>query len=296
MEKYIAGFTSMTNRSNLHGRVLEYLITEEIIKMNSIVKLTEKAKEYQNRDSKKLAELDSSRLLNMKTAASAVLYEWLEPKFELSKKTSITLDRLPDQNKSDVTDICLKLEALKLNLSIKHNHTALKHQRPNTTPLHCGYAEDGLEMQQFTQEYKAITQKFRENIGEEKCFAELSADSRLQHLYTPVCNLVSKFINQCDSTHVSNFFNYLVGGLDYYKVVVYTKAKTLSIQHFEQIQPPTMVEATVTKQYVNLNFNNQWKISMRLHTASKKLKESPSLKFDTQALKKPISDTIIHYA
>ncbi|MEB3147001.1 MAG: hypothetical protein VKL02_12825 [Cylindrospermopsis raciborskii 1523720] len=64
--------------------------------MNSIVKLTEKAKEYQNRDSKKLAELDSSRLLNMKTAASAVLYEWLEPKFELSKKTSITLDRLPD--------------------------------------------------------------------------------------------------------------------------------------------------------------------------------------------------------
>ncbi len=58
---------------------------------------------------------------------------------------------------------------------------------------------------------------------------------------------------------------------------------------------PTNVIATVNKQYVLLSFDNGWEISMRLHTASSQLKNSPSLKFDTKALKNPLPATIIPY-
>jgi hypothetical protein len=84
--------------------------------------------------------------------------------------------------------------------------------------------------------------------------------------------------------------------MNYYKIIVDTNAQTLTIQQFTQIQMPTNVMATVKRQYVNLTFENGWEISMRLHTASSQLKNSPSLKFDTKALKNRLSATIIPYA
>ncbi|WP_414520957.1 HaeIII family restriction endonuclease [Umezakia ovalisporum] len=84
--------------------------------------------------------------------------------------------------------------------------------------------------------------------------------------------------------------------MNYYKIIVDTNAQTLTIQQFTQIQMPTNVMATVKRQYVNLIFENGWEISMRLHTASSQLKNSPSLKFDTKALKNRLSATIIPYA
>jgi hypothetical protein len=59
---------------------------------------------------------------------------------------------------------------------------------------------------------------------------------------------------------------------------------------------PSNVIATLNKQYVNLIFDNGWEISMRLHTASSQLKNSPSFKFDTKALNNLLPATIIPYA
>jgi hypothetical protein len=64
---------------------------------------------------------------------------------------------------------------------------------------------------------------------------------------------------------------------------------------------PSNVITTLNKQYVSSIFDNGWEISMRLHTASSQLKnspslKSPSLKFDTKALNNLLPATIIPYA
>ncbi|MCC5661730.1 HaeIII family restriction endonuclease [Nostoc sp. XA010] len=285
----------MTPRSNLHGRVLEYLITEVIIITHPEVSLTVRANNAQLRDASKLTELNSLLLNELRLAANALLLLWLNPQFQLSKQPSITIDRLPDQNQNDVTDICLTSKAWTVNLSLKHNHTALRHQRPGTTPVHCGYAKNDPQMQHFKQQYRVITQEFMQHIGQAKLFAELPPALIEQHLYTQVCNLVSQFINSHADTCATKLFQYLVGNVNYYKIIVDTHARTLNIQQFAEIQMPTNVIATVNKQYVFLSFDNGWEISMRLHTASSQLKNSPSLKFDTKALKNPLTATIIPY-
>lgn len=285
----------MTPLSNLHGRALECLITELIIKTYPGVNLTARANNDQLRDASKLAQLDSLLLNELTQAANALLLKWLNPQFQLSNQPSITVDRLPDQNKNDVTDICLTSRSWTVNLSLKHNHTALRHQRPGTTPKHCGFLQGSVEMQQFRQKYRVITQEFMQHIGQAKLFAELPSALIEQHLYTPVCNLVSQFINSHASTCTTQLFQYLVGDVNYYKIIVDTHARTLSIQQFAEIQMPTNLIATVNKQYVYLSFDNGWEISMRLHTASSQLKSSPSLKFDTKALNNPLTATIIPY-
>ncbi|MBD2695201.1 HaeIII family restriction endonuclease [Anabaena catenula] len=285
----------MTPRSNLHGRVLEYLITEVLIRNHPGVSLTNRANNDQVRDASKLADLNPALLNELTLAANALLLKWLNPHFQLSDQASITIDRLPDQNKKDVTDICLTSRSWTVNLSLKHNHSALRHQRPGTTPIHCGYSKDSAQMQQFKQQYQVITQELKQHIGQANLFKELPSALIEQYLYTPVCNLVSQFITSHASTCTTHLFQYLVGDVNYYKIIVDTHAQTLSIQKFADIQMPTNVIATVNRQYVNLSFDNGWEISMRLHTASSQLKNSPSLKFDTKALNNPLTATIIPY-
>ncbi|MBD2057801.1 HaeIII family restriction endonuclease [Oculatella sp. FACHB-28] len=285
----------MTPLSNLHGRVLEYLIVEEIIKIQPGITLTQRAKSAQDRDVDKLREINPTLLQQLNWATYALLSKWLEPQFHVSKQAPITIDRLPDQNQTDVTDIRITLPGDTVNLSIKHNHAALRHQRPSTTPIHCGYPRNSLEMQQFKQQYQEITRSFMLQTGQAEFFADLPYPLIEQSLYTPVCDLVAQFINAHSHVCTSNLFEYLVGSKDYYKIIVDTHTQKLKIHHFASIQAPTSLTAIVNRQYVELTLNNGWQIAMRLHTASSRLKKSPSLKFDTKALTSLLPGTIVSY-
>jgi len=284
----------MTLLSNLHGRVLEYLITEEIIRTNSCINLTSRAIHDQSRDTTKSSNIDPLLLAELKHAANGIISRWLEPQFKLSQQSSVTLDRLPDQNQLDVTDIRLTLSSKTINLSIKHNHAALRHQRPGTTPVHCGFPKKSLEMQQFRQKYKVITHQFIRQAEQETLFSKLPSGLIEQHLYTPICDLVGQFINSHSSTCSTTLFQYLVGAFDYYKIIVNTRDRKFEIQDFSSLNLPSAVVPMVSKQYVYLHFNNAWRIKMRLHTASSQIRNSPSLKFDT-SLVTPVSATILSY-
>lgn len=285
----------MTLLSNLHGRVLEYLVVEELVKVQPNTILSSRAKSAQARDMDKLLKIDSTLLKQFHWATQALLVKWLNPQFTISQQAHIIVDRLPDQNQTDVTDIRLILPTSNINLSIKHNHTALRHQRPGTTPIHCGYLRKSVEMKQFQKQYKTITQSFISEIGQVKRFAELSRDLVEQSLYTPVCDLVAQFINTNSQACAPSLFGYLTGSKQYYKIILDTRIQQLEIQHFAAIQMPTDLVAKVEKQYVKLIFNNGWQISMRLHTASSCIGTSPSLKFDTKALVSSIPSTIVFY-
>jgi len=196
----------MTTLSNLHGRVLEYLMVEAIIEIQPRTTLTLRARNAQVRDMNKLTDIDSVLLQELRWATNAFLTKWLNPQFQLSRQASIKIDRLPDQNQTDVTDICLILPRELVNLSIKHNNAALRHQRPGTTPVHCGYSRQDIEMQQFQQQYRAITQSFMLQVRQEKLFANLPPTLKEQELYTPICNLVSQFINNHSDGCVLSLF------------------------------------------------------------------------------------------
>jgi hypothetical protein len=74
----------------------------------------------------------------------------------------VTIERLSDNEgkKGDVTDIRLRFDNRTENLSIKHNHKALKHQRPSATPKQCGFKKTSIESINFKSKYKKITSKF----------------------------------------------------------------------------------------------------------------------------------------
>jgi len=286
----------MTNLSNLHGRLLEYLIVEEILKINSSAKLTRRAFESQNRDFLKLEAIDRSLLQKLRLAAKSVSQGWLDPRFGISTRKSLEIDRLPDSNNhSDVTDIRLSLGLEILNLSIKHNHTALRHQRPRKTPVHCGYAQNSNEMRTFSREYRAITSQFTQQVRGYKLFRDLPESWVYDFLYSPVCDLVCEFININSEECAMKLFQYLVGAINYYKVIIRTQNEEIEIQEFGKTEYPKKVKASVSRQYIYLDFSNDWKIRMRLHTASSRIESSPSLKFDTGAISISVPTLLIPY-
>ena len=58
--------------------------------------------------------------------------------------TKITVDRLPDTaaRGGNPTDINIMFNNGQVNLSIKHNHRAVKHQRPSALAQQCGFIKN----------------------------------------------------------------------------------------------------------------------------------------------------------
>jgi len=180
------------------------------------------------------------------------------------------------------------MDGSNLNLSVKHNHFALKHQRPSTTAIRCGFAPKSKEDLEFRKDLGNITGAFIINSSKDypdaTLFNEIKSQSPTyinKNLYFPVCNLISGFINKySDRINVVTLFKFLVGDTDFYKVTAFKKQ--IVIEEFARLQKPTSVTTRLKgDSYIILNFSNGWDISLRLHTASSKIGKNPSLKFDT---------------
>lgn len=287
----------MTRLSNLHGRLLEYLIVETLSNLDPQIKLSDNAKLDQLRDSSKATETETKLRHNLNQAAKSIVNDWLYPRFLLPDLSVKEIDRLPDQNKSDVTDIRVITERRIINLSIKHNHSALRHQRPRTTPQHCGFSNGSSESEFFKKQYNEIVSHFTSGVVIGNKFNELSEGYVEGMLYIPVCELVKNFINTYSVNCTNYLFRYLIGDIDYYKIIVDSSLKQIQIQEFNSssLSYPFDVIVKTERQYVYLNFDNDWKIKMRLHTASSKITKSPSLKFDTQLSSSNVLNEILIY-
>lgn len=279
----------MSKTPNQQGRALEYAIVEELIRKmpKGKITLSQNALQDQKRDCVNYQELSDSRKHNYKLCAVQI-FNWLNSKFYISQNC-IVVNRLSDSHSrgGDPTDIKISCGSETINLSIKHNHTACKHQRPASTAQHCGYGKGSQEDKLFRKKYAEITKEF---MGISKnCFhfRDLNEGIVLNELYIPTCELISSFVNTyCESLYNANYlFNFLVGKTDFYKVIFYEDKSFINIQEFIKIPKITSVLAENSQSYVNLLFSNNWEISMRLHTASSRIQKNPSLKFDTKPVK-----------
>ena len=273
--------------SNLHGRVLEFCIVKEFERVfNKKIILSKKTIQDNIRDKQKLKEISINKLIHFKRS-SVKIVKWLINhigKFD----TSLKLERLSDEEgkKGDVTDIRLTYDEKTLNISLKNNHLATKHQRPGPTPKHIGLTNDSDDTKHFKEQYRRINSDFfnfvkSKNQNFEK-YNEVEK-YKFKHLYKPVCNLVSGLLNK-HNYRSKDYLMFLIGKVFFKKIVLFNNH--FEITSFDKIPVTKKMKSWVeNKNYVLIEFNEDITLSMRLHTASSRLTERGSLKFDTQILK-----------
>ncbi|MDD1617456.1 MAG: HaeIII family restriction endonuclease [Methylococcaceae bacterium] len=278
------------NISDRNGRALEFAIVNVLLeKIPNLISLGNTLLDQQ-RDSAKFEMLPDWQQAHFIKSAETV-FAWLATKSTLD---NASIERLTDDaaKKGDVTDIRFISSGHVINLSIKHNHTALKHQRPGATAAQCGYAKISPADINYRVAYKKITDDFLKTADALKKGAQDFSELKLiqtdfidKQLYAPMCDLVCDFLNSYASQQANNaqhFFSFIVGMTNYHKIVVY--AEKIEICEFA-FMPSVDSLSAVRKgaSYIEVYFSNEWAIAMRLHTASSKIK-GVSLKFDTQLL------------
>jgi len=291
------------NVSNLHGRSFEYAITEELCKLPGAT-LSLRARGDQERDGAHFRQLSSELAEHLKIGARCVvrnLYRILPCGVELK---DVTIDRLPDTagmaDQRDVTDIQLSFPnyAYPLNLSVKNNHFALKHQRPSALMQQLGIkkrSQDDNEYRTGLREvYATFNQEARdfykqetgEALSRNTNFRDLTAyDEGFidNHLYNPVCDFVCQTLQRelANPVMCQHYFYFLVGNTNFYKLILLNDR--VVVEKFNEVPAPA--SCTVQRKshsYILLFFDNGWQLSLRLHTASSAIGNTPSLKFDTQ--------------
>jgi len=282
--------------SNLHGRVLELCVVKEFEKvLNNKLILSEKTIQDNIRDTEKLNEIKIDKLNHFKSS-SVKIVKWIIEhigKFD----SNLKLERLSDEEgkKGDVTDIRLTYDEKTLNISLKNNHLATKHQRPGPTPKHIGLTSDSEEAKHFKIQYQKINFDFfnfvkSKNQNFEK-YNEVE-EYKLEHLYEPICNLVSDLLNK-HKQRSKDYLLFLIGNVFFKKIVLFKNY--FQISSFDNIPETQRMKSWVErKNYVIVEFNDDILLSMRLHTASSRLSKGGSLKFDTQIQKMNVNKEIIN--
>ena len=277
-------------KSNDIGRALEYKIVNFITQKIRSVELLQNTPNDQYRDGEYYSKLNHALKIKYTKSAEKV-FEWLENKFALSQANIIKIRRLTDAEaiRGDVTDIRIYVDNEVTNLSIKHNHRALKHQRPSATPKQCGLGKNTELSKNFKVDYKSVSldflqasKKLSPSATLFKELKDINYDFIDDHLYSPMCKLVLELLNKVSSKPVNAqaYFDFLVGNNDFHKIMVFDSV--VEIKEFASLPVVTSMQVTqINKSNIGIKFSNNWEIKMRLHTASSRL-ETVSLKFDTQ--------------
>lgn len=277
--------TSRAIESQRHGR-------EQFESLN-----TEQKKQFEKSGKKIVEWLQENRLRKIgemkfeKPRGTLLTFLAKEPTSD--KITQVELDRIPDIAgvRGDVTDIRIKLLSKEgvatVNVSLKHRHDALKHPRLTRVPEWVGCANTR-EAKQYLRNYENIWatffQKGKELAPNARRFRELKAvDMNFveEKLYKPLYSLVASFLQQniTSTSQVRKMFDFIVGRFDFVKFVDHDSK--IEVRDFSNITQPDSVKIEYDHSgYLYLQFDNGWRLSGRLHTATEWLK--PSIKFDIQ--------------
>jgi hypothetical protein len=288
---------AIINNSNRNGRALEFTIVNDLIK-NYSCSLINNSNPTQVKDQTHFNNLP----LKLKTKflkASNAITTWLDSNYSINNGF---IDRIDDSKavKGDVTDIRINKN---INLSIKHNHKAVKHQRPAGLAQHLGFKKKSVIDVDYRKDLKIINNSFlkKANIINPNftLYSELKNTNQEfinDNLYEPVCKLVANFIstNCCNSiTNTQSLFDFIIGNTDFIKLII--KDSYIDILEFSNITKPKSLTVTLkNKSYIYLNFDNGWVISMRLHTASSRFADV-SLKFDSQPHKISVKKSKLNF-
>ena len=221
------------SKSNLNGRSLEFFIINEILNSFKNINISNQLNDKLIIDKNNLIHLDERLYARFKTASKKII-----PFIDniIGKSSVINLERLSDIEgvKGDITDIRISYDKKILNLSLKHNHRAFKHQRPPSTPQQMGFNKHSPEDKWFREKYRFLMDSFLKKTKGELLFRNISSLIP-QELYYPVCNHVNDFINKYGSNEyaANYYFSFLIGQKNFKKIIV--NESNIEIFHFDQI-------------------------------------------------------------
>lgn len=281
------------SKSNNNGRALEAKLVDVLCQQNSNISLLGATAQDQQRDLVHFSAL--SQVQQQLFTDFAVKYSG-----ELSVVNIKTIERLKDSAAvaGDVTDIRIGYgNNIFKNISLKHNHDACKHQRPAALIKNQLGIQDTILDKQYRSDLKAIENKFKAlvlptDVDEDGKFifsaVKVRVPNSITDLYSDVCNLVKNYlINHTDLASIQRYFRFLVGNTDFEKVILDPKSRLILIKDFSNIPNATGITNTFIDPqngYLVVQFNNNFILNMRLHTASSKFKLTSALdlKFDSK--------------
>lgn len=284
--------------SNERGRALEWAVRAEVAKFAErkglAVEVTARTKERDAIEGAYFAELDAGCQQDF-TSCAITFTVWLQQQHWLDDASKLVLDRIPD-NETQMTDIRLSIykgsEVQTKNLSVKSHHNALCHPRLPSLPGQCKIDNPRIDAS-YRENYKRIWNKFYSKVkalGKRvNTYAALEKKNekyRYDWLYVPLQKSAVKFLreNANNPENAKAFFKYLVGNNDYY--VIKNGTGKIEVKQFVGISPPSSFKITYPwngkKTTFLIEFDNGWKITLRLHTASSRIVKSNGMVFMTE--------------
>lgn len=254
----------MARTSNDTGRALEYIISEKFYGVG--FNFGPLATDHQRNFSPYFKALPASQRAMFEKAADNVL-NWISKSFPQIPKE---LDSLPD-NSGSVVDVVLGANSQTVNLSIKHNHLALRHNRPHGLPNRCGviqslsdaYLDDLYAIEvQMRKVDPAIY--FRAMKDKQKWMRKINENAK-KHL--------DNWTKTAPSS-IETYFGYLTSNdRPYYKIEVSNRFPNFVYVHeFLGNRSPTSVSLSFNHlDYLVLDYDNGWSIYKRLHNASSRI-------------------------
>jgi len=289
----------MSSRSNDNGRVLEAILTS-VLSEKLKVPLSDAAQLSQVRDFEKIDSIPKPLKERFELQSDRLLLWFIDEGIIIPSKV-LEIHRFSDfdAQQGNVADVQIQTEDGPTNISVKNNHTATKHQRPSTVLVRLGVKKRSADNLGYLNEISEITDNFYEKakmiMPSATLFRELkSVDAEFinRECYAPICALIDRYYTKFGScpTCAENLLKFLVGSMDFYKVVF--NEQGLCISNFKDIMVPSAFISRHVEDrpgYLDLQFDNAWNFSLRLHTASSRLGNSLNLKFDTQLSNEPIT-------
>lgn len=302
-----------TISSTIHGKAFEYACILALIENLKGIRPFEikKNSSYSIAKERYENEITTIEQQEMLTSANVGISEIIkmEPRMIENDKTLLTISLQPDTiatKQGDVRDILIIRKNIEweIGISVKHNHSALKHSRLSRN---LDFGKIWLEKECSNKYFKEIEPifNFLDDCKKNKLkWNELK--NKDTDVYLPLLFAFKKELLQINSKKniTSHLVKYLIGsnGNDYYKLMS-NKNRTTTIIPFNiygtlnsssentkpkikvpKIELPTKILDFSLKENSNttliLTLNNSWVISFRIHNASTYVE--PSLKFDIQ--------------
>jgi len=278
----------MPAASNDNGRSLEFLIVRSLSNRHGS-RLTQRASTDQARDQNTIQRVNPGLRRSLREAAELVA-DWVTDSEVSESGTMFEIDRHSDSDLG-VADLSIKHRSGTLALSIKHNPDALSHPRPYSLVQWLGFRKGSNLDLDHRRRMQLVSNIFRQTAGGARLFSEVP--DQKWSLFEAVCaESVSTLQTAIKEDGAASLFNHLVGH-GFKKVIVRTDRAlqaltSIEVVDYSGIEAPAAITPSVDVKQgsisLDIEFDNGWKIDMRIHNASSRISDSGqlSLKFDAQ--------------
>lgn len=245
----------------------------------------------------------------------------LEPKIAEDGSDALELSLQPDLKgtKGDVRDVLIirRSIAWEIGVSVKHNHSAVKHSRLSAT---IDFGQEWFGISNSQEYFHKIAPIFKNLYALKEANVRWSdVTNKAVEVYIPLLNAFMDELRYLDRHHQGSvpgrLLEYLLGRKDFYKIISNDASRSTTLQCFNlhgtlntaslSAQPSLKVRGVdmPTKIYfldfkeqpgggrsqttIQLVMDNNWAVTFRIHNASTIVE--PSLKFDIQLTGVPAS-------